>query len=126
MRTVLFTQSYRDSGFENLVPMGIAYMDCYSESGRKGMIKRIREDLEKQGIEFVFNCKFEFWFSGHPNNGNYGGYLLGDAYKMPKDFKEQCDNQQDTNELQTKKKSTIKKGWQFRCGLVTIDQETLG
>ncbi len=122
--TLLFTQSYRDSGFEKLIPIGIASM-CYSETGKRGVIKHIREELEKQGIQFVFNCQFEFWFSGHPNNGNYGGHMIGDAYKLPKDFKNIINNNDDDAIVNSKgvHKIKTKKEYQLRCGLITLESE---
>jgi hypothetical protein len=81
--TVLFTQTYRDSGFEGLIPMGVAYISADICEGKVNAIISIRKKLEEQRVPFVFNCKFDFCCYGHPDNGRYCCTMMGDAYKLP-------------------------------------------
>ena len=84
MQTSLFTQSYRDSGYEGLIPLGVAYAAVsYIQGSHSMCIAALREKFQESGVHVVFNCKFEFWYNGHPNNGTRAASVIGDAYKIP-------------------------------------------
>lgn len=79
----IFTQSYRDSGLEGLVPMGVVFVKDWICEGKAGAIEAMRKQLTDKGIQFVFNCHFEFSYWGHPDNGKYTCEMMGDAYRLP-------------------------------------------
>lgn len=123
--TALFTQGYRDAGFEGLVPLGVAFArESYIE-GKAACVKAIREQFDKAGVAFVFKCKFKFGYTGHPSNGKMWVECIGDAYALPKGGWEAIVPHQEPTNGKEPTKLTTKKGWQLRCGLVSINEEVL-
>jgi hypothetical protein len=77
---ILLTQSYRESGLTDLIPIGIIRHEKYYYKGMEDLLKELKKDYGKK-YDYIFNVRMEFSYLGHPGNNDYKVILTGDGYK---------------------------------------------